>query len=382
MTMTGLLITNARVVLPDRVIPEGWLAAEDGRITEIGEGKPPGRGEDLGGDLLIPGLIELHTDHIEAHLQPRPGVVWQPLAAALAYDAQIVASGITTVFDSFRVGSDERKDVAASHVSVLIETVKIAREQGLLRARHLTHLRCEVCSPDALEIADSLLTRYSVGLMSLMDHTPGQRQFRDVEKLKDYYRRASTMTEQEMEEFMAERIELHRVYAVPHRRGLVEMARRHDVRLASHDDTTEEQVAEAVSDGVALAEFPATIEAAAASHGAGIKVLMGAPNVVRGGSHSGNVAALDLARAGTLDILSSDYVPSSLLMAAMQLPSLVEGLALPNALALVTRHPAEAAGLNDRGRIAKGLLADLVRVSDRADIPVVRTVWRGGERVC
>ncbi len=380
-TVNDELLTNARIVLPARVIENGWIAMTGGNIVEIGEGEAPERGIDMGGDLLIPGLVELHTDHIEQHFLPRPGVVWHPLAAALSYDAQIAASGITTVFDCFRVGSDERKDVFSDHVVTLSETVQNAQADGLLRARHLIHLRCEVCSPDVVTGTEAMLARRPADIISLMDHTPGQRQFRSIEKLKEYYRRASNMTEAQMERFMAERIDLHAQYAGPHRRALVALAQRHGIRLASHDDTTKEQVDEAVSDQVSIAEFPVTVEAAVASHAAGISVLMGAPNVVRGGSHSGNVAAIELAHAGVLDILSSDYVPASLLFAAFRLVKDVAGIDLPAAIRTVTATPAAAAGLHDRGTLEAGRIADIVRVSDGADVPVIRSVWCAGRRV-
>jgi alpha-D-ribose 1-methylphosphonate 5-triphosphate diphosphatase len=380
-TVNDELLTNARLVLPARVIEHGWVAMSGGKIIEIGEGQPPERGLDMGGDLVLPGLVELHTDHIEQHFLPRPGVVWHPLAAALSYDAQIAASGITTVFDCFRVGTDERKDTFSEHVAALWQTVQDAQAKGLLRARHLTHLRCEVCTPDVVDGLEAMLAQGPAEIISLMDHTPGQRQFRSIETLKSYYRRATNMAEAELDQMIANRLDLHAQYAVPHRHALVALARRHGIRLASHDDTTTEQVAEATRDGVSIAEFPVTVEAAAASHAAGISVLMGAPNVVRGGSHSGNVAAIELAHAGVLDILSSDYVPASLLFAAFRLARDVPGIDLPAAIRTVTATPAAAAGLQDRGRLEAGCAADIVRVSDGADVPVIRAVWCGGRRV-
>jgi alpha-D-ribose 1-methylphosphonate 5-triphosphate diphosphatase len=214
-----------------------------------------------------------------------------------------------------------------------------------------------------------------------MDHTPGQRQFRDIEKLRTYYRGKLSMSESELDVFFAERIALREANSDRHRRAIVERARKAGIKLASHDDTTLEHVAESLGDGVAIAEFPTTAEAARASAEGGIAVMMGAPNIIRGGSHSGNVAAIELARAGTLDVLSSDYVPASLLHAAFELPRLVAGLSLPAAIATVTANPAAAAGLDDRGVIEAGRRADLVRVH-RGPVPVVRGVWRGGVRVC
>jgi alpha-D-ribose 1-methylphosphonate 5-triphosphate diphosphatase len=221
----------------------------------------------------------------------------------------------------------------------------------------------------------------SAHLMSLMDHTPGQRQFRDVGMLREFYMRGSAMTAEHVDRFIEERLLLHAQFAVENRRALVEISRQRNVPLASHDDTTLDHVAEAKSDGVCIAEFPVTAEAAQACHGAGIKVLMGAPNIVRGGSHSGNVAAIELARTSALDILSSDYIPSSLLLSAFHTARELPHVGLANAVAMVTINPAEASGLTDRGEIARGKLADLIHVSCASEVPVVRQVWRGGQRV-
>ncbi|MBS0241789.1 MAG: alpha-D-ribose 1-methylphosphonate 5-triphosphate diphosphatase [Proteobacteria bacterium] len=375
------VIGNARVVLRHQVIENGWVAVLNGRIADLGQGSAPKRCVDLGGDYLIPGLVELHTDHLEPHVTPRPKVEWHKLAAVLAYDAQIAASGITTVFDSLRLGADERKAVIGSASLDIGRVIDGAQKAGLLRADHMTHLRCEICSPDVVHDLETYLAELPVHLVSLMDHTPGQRQFRDIEKLAIYYRGKGGMTETELETFMARRLEMFGKYSLPNRRSLVEIAHAHNVRLASHDDTLMEHVEESLRDGVSLAEFPTTAEAAAASHAAGIAVMMGAPNLVRGGSHSGNVSAEELARAGTLDILSSDYVPASLIQAAFTLPSRVPSITLPEAIATVTATPAAAVGLEDRGEIRAGLRADLVHIRLAETAPVVRQVWREGQRV-
>jgi alpha-D-ribose 1-methylphosphonate 5-triphosphate diphosphatase len=265
-------------------------------------------------------------------------------------------------------------------LEILAAALDEAREKGLMRAEHLTHLRCEICTPDVIEVTEAFARKRPIHMMSLMDHTPGERQFRDVEKFLIYYRGKTTLTESELQQMVERRRAEHAARSVPNRRKLVEIAHAHGVALASHDDTTVEQVRESLADGVTIAEFPTTAEAARASHEAGIGVLMGAPNLVRGGSHSGNVAAEDLARDGTLDIFSSDYVPASLLQAAMELPRRIPSIRLPEAIATVTDNPARAAGLRDRGRIEPGLRADLVLVRVD-DIPVVRAVWREGRRV-
>jgi alpha-D-ribose 1-methylphosphonate 5-triphosphate diphosphatase len=376
-----LLLTNARVVLADRVIERGWVAASDGLIAEVGEGRAPERGEDLAGDLVLPGLVELHTDHIEAHYVPRPTVYWNPIAAVLSYDGHIATCGITTVLDSLRVWREDGAEEVDGQANVLAAAIAAAREAQLLRVDHLLHLRCEVPMPDVVPEAMELIDRPDVRLLSLMDHTPGQRQFRDEEKLRAYYRgKKGGMTDAELDVLFARRLQYQEAYAATNYRQLVDLAHAHAIPLASHDDTVMEHVHEAIRDQVAVAEFPTTVEAATALHAAGIRVLMGAPNLVRGGSHAGNVATADLAQARVLDILSSDYVPSSLLMAALRLPQ-VAPIDLAAAVRTVTKTPAEAVGLCDRGEVASGKRADLICVRVVDDIAAVRCVWRGARRV-
>lgn len=379
MTETVEIIENAHLVLPDRV-EAGWIAVVDGRIAEIGTGRAPERGLDLAGDCLIPGLVELHTDHLESHYAPRPGVRWHPLGAVLAYDAQIAASGITTVFDSLRAGSDPDGSGLGPELDALAGAIASAQDSDLFRIEHRTHLRCELPSADVVETVRAFLARYPIGLLSLMDHTPGQRQFRDMAKYYQYATRGGRSLAQ-IQVGTERKIREGAALNAVNRPTLVALAREHGIPLASHDDTTLADVAMSQDENVALAEFPTTREAAEASHAAGITVMMGAPNLIRGGSHSGNVAAQDLAAAGLLSILSSDYVPASLLMAAFLLPERVPGIDLSAAIATVTANPARATGLDDRGRIAPGQRADVVRVRLAQGVPVVRQVWRAGARV-
>ena len=381
-TRTDTVIGNARIALADRLIDHGWVALADGRIAEIGEGAAPAGSADAAGDLVMPGLVELHTDHLEAHYVPRPKVFWNPIAAVVSYDGQLATCGITTVLDSLRVWREDGAEEVDGRAGILAAAITAARESNILRADHFLHLRCEVPMPDVVEEAKELVDRPDVRLMSLMDHTPGQRQFRDEVKLRDYYRgKSGGMTDAQLDVLFKRRFDYQQAYAAQNMRAIVALAHQHEVPLASHDDTTEENVADAIRDRVSVAEFPTTMEAARGLHEAGIGILMGAPNVVRGGSHSGNIAAVDLAREGLLDILSSDYVPSSLLMGALQLPRQVSSIDLAAAILTVTKTPAEAVGLNDRGEIAVGKRADLIRVHIARDIPVVRSVWREGNRV-
>src|SRR5437879_135195 len=182
------VIGNARIVLADRVIERGWIGFADGCIAEVGEGSGPSGHEDAAGDLILPGLIELHTDHLEAHYVPRPKVFWDPIASVISYDGQLATSGITTVLDSLRVWREDGAEEVDGRAGVLAEAIMSAREADLLRADHFLHLRCEIPMPSVVAEARELVDRPDVRLGSLMDHTPGQRQFRDEVKLRDYYR--------------------------------------------------------------------------------------------------------------------------------------------------------------------------------------------------
>jgi alpha-D-ribose 1-methylphosphonate 5-triphosphate diphosphatase len=360
MTAIGLdqtVLTNARIVLADQVV-EGAVEMAGGVITDIGSASA--RGVDLEGDYLIPGLVELHTDHLETHYAPRPKVRWHPVAAVQAHDAQIAASGITTVFDAIRVGTDEHADMGAAELRILADAVTAGVTARRLRADHLIHLRCEVSAPDCLDAFEGIMDHPLVRLASLMDHAPGQRQFANPDAYRAYYQGKLKMSDAQLAEFIDRRTLESITYSDRHRRALA---------AHCHDR------------GIRIAEFPTTMEAARASREAGLAILMGGPNVVRGGSHSGNVSARDLAAAGLLDILSSDYIPFSMLQSAFCLVDQGAGIDMPTAISLVTSRPAKAAGLDDRGEIALGKRADLVQVRIEDGVPIVRTVWRQGRRV-
>ena len=378
--MTDTVFANATLVLPDRLI-RGSLRITGEEIADIAEGTavPPGA-IDCGGNHIAPGLVELHTDNLERHLQPRPGVHFPHPTAIIAHDAELASVGITTVFDALRVGSIRDPEFGyEKYARPLASEIMAMRATDALRISHFLHLRAEVCSETLVDELEEFTPEDRVGLVSLMDHTPGQRQFRDVSKLAQYVMGKRAMTEAEFQDHLQLLIGLRERYGDQHEAAAVAAAGRLGAVLASHDDTTPEQVAVSAGYGITLAEFPTTAEAADACHAHGIRTIMGAPNVIRGGSHSGNVAALDLARADRLDILSSDYVPSTLLSAAAQLARLWDDL--PRAMRTVTATPAEAAGLTDRGRIEVGKRADLIRFTFRDETPVLRETWSRGRRV-
>jgi alpha-D-ribose 1-methylphosphonate 5-triphosphate diphosphatase len=382
---TSAVFTNARLVLADQVL-RGSLAAVDGRISAIDGGNSGTVGAiDLEGDYLLPGLVEIHTDNFERHLMPRPKVQWADMPALLAHDAEITAAGITTVFDALGVGEADTDSLRGSTWHAVLKTLDDCTRHDMLRADHHLHVRCELPAPNTIELFEPFHEHPRLALISLMDHTPGQRQWEDIEQARTYYTGKKGWSPDKFERQVLHAATLQAKYAEPHRAYFVNYCRSHGIALASHDDTTLAHVEQAHAEGASLSEFPTTLTAARGARERGMQNVMGGPNVVRGGSHSGNVAAADLARHGLLDILSSDYVPGSLLSAVMRLEH-DSILTLPQAVATVTRNPARATGLHDRGALVPGLRADLVRVR-MVDFPdgsrqaVVRAVWRQGTRV-
>ncbi|SMX34339.1 alpha-D-ribose 1-methylphosphonate 5-triphosphate diphosphatase [Actibacterium lipolyticum] len=378
--MTETVFANATLVLPDEVL-RGSLHVTDGVITAVDQGAAVPHGAiDCAGDMVMPGLIELHTDNLERHIQPRPKVDWPHTSAIMAHDAELAGVGVTTVFDAMRVGSiPDGAGGYAKYARGLSRELLQLREKNALRISHFLHLRAEVCSETLIEEMAEFGPEDRIGIVSLMDHTPGQRQFRDVSKLKAYVMGKKNLSDAEFIEHVANLKEMRDRLGDAHEAAAVSEAARYGAILASHDDTTNEHVAVSAGHGIKLAEFPTTVEAAQACHAQGIAVMMGAPNLIRGGSHSGNVAASTLAEKGLLDIVSSDYVPSALLMAAVMLGDLWDDMA--RGIATVTNAPANASGLADRGRIEAGARADLIRVARIDGTPTVRETWVQGHRV-
>lgn len=376
-----LILTNARIVTETAVFP-GTVQVRDGLIADIaGESSMAAGAIDCEGDYLVPGLVELHTDNLEKHVTPRPKVRWNAVGAVMAHDAQMAAAGITTIFDAISCGDVIEGSERLANLHAMVDGVGKAQMSGHLRSEHRLHLRCEVSSANIVSLFHAFADNPLVGIVSLMDHTPGQRQFIHEDKYLEYYMGKYHFTAEEMVEFTCRQKENSARYSTPHRQEIAAACRARGLTMASHDDATPDHVEEALALGIHFSEFPTTVEAAQAAHAAGIRVLMGAPNVVRGGSHSGNVAAGELAEAGILDVLSSDYVPFSLMHAAFLLGRDGGSLDLPAAIATVSVVPAAVAGLEDRGAIAVGRRADLVRVHDSGDVPVIRTVWRDGKRI-
>ena len=375
-----MILTNAMLVLPGEVI-RGTVVIRDGVIAEV---QPGGTGipgaEDCGGDHLIPGVVDVHTDNLERQVQPRASARWPGRSAMLAHDAQCAAAGVTTVLDALCLGDLGFDPGRGQTFREGVVDLDALAPTGLLRAEHFLHLRCELPAPDMIEAVESVAEHPLVRMVSFMDHSPGVGQYRDIPRYRVMRMKLFAMDDAAVDRRIAELQAQRARLREPQRRWLLDRIAHRDLPLASHDDEKPEDVARNAADGIRISEFPVTMEAALAARDLGVGVIAGAPNIVRGGSHSGNVAAAALVRAGAVDALASDYVPAALVEAAWR--SAAEGdSTLPEAVGMITDQPARMARLPDRGRIEPGLRADLVRLTPHGGIPVVRQVWRAGVRV-
>lgn len=379
--MIETVFANAKIITENAMI-HGTLMFADGVIRSIDSGRSvPSGAIDCEGDYVAPGLIELHTDNLERHLTPRPKVNWPKRAAVLGHDRELAGAGITSVFDALRVGSeaDQKRQGYLRYARETVDHILDQINHRALKVSHHIHLRAELCTETLVEELYEFSENDRVRLVSLMDHTPGQRQFRDLSKHREYLVGKHGYNDAEVEAHWTKLRELQTLYLEKNRAATVAYATEVGAILASHDDTTLEDVLESDRFGITVAEFPTTLEAAEACRAKAQFIVMGAPNIVRGGSHSGNVAAQELARGGLLDILSSDYVPAALLNAAVSLGTLLEDMAA--GIRTVTACPADAVGFDDRGRIAPEKRADLVRFAMHDGLPIIKSVWSRGQRI-
>lgn len=373
------IYTNYRLQLSNQEIL-GTLVVRNGAIADIQPGVVT-QGQDGNGDYLLPGLIELHTDNLEQCITPRPKVRL-PLDAAAAYhDRELISAGITTVCDAIAVGDITPTSMRFTQFAPMIEAIEQGQKQGRFAVDHRLHLRCELAYEHVYDITEQYADHSLLALISLMDHTPGQRQFARIDKYKEYYMGKHGITEAEMEDFIQDRLSVQSNHADRNRQNLVQLTRAKNIALASHDDATAEHVQQAVADGAEIAEFPTTLDAAKEAHRHGLQILMGAPNLILGKSHSGNISAMELVERHLVGIISSDYVPQSLLQ-AMFLIAHSTGKPLYQAMQLFTLNPAKAIGLEgDRGSLEIGKRADLITVHDDGIVPRLTSVVRQGQRV-
>ena len=379
--MNYKIYTNYRLLLPTEEIL-GTLAIKNGMIIDIQPGIVS-QGQNGNGDYLLPGLIELHTDNLEKSISPRPGIRFPIEIAAVNHDRDLISSGITTVCDAIAIGDVTPKEnsLRLHHYAPMIDAIAEGQSAGRFSCNHLLHLRCELGYEHLYDIVEPYGKHPLLALISLMDHTPGQRQFVNIDKYKEYYQGKHGVPETKMDEFIQMRLKNQRQHAVANRQSLVKMTQTKGISLASHDDATVDHVQEAIAEGVVLAEFPTTIDAAEEAHRNGLLVLMGAPNVVLGGSHSGNVSAMELVELDLVDIISSDYVPRSLLQSAFMI-SQQANKPLHEVIKLITLNSAKAVNLDNKiGTLEVGKKADFITVHNDGVVPRILEVHKNGQRI-
>ena len=381
--MTETILTNATLVLRTETV-RGTVVMHDSRIHAIDTGRSHALPAiDCEGDVIIPGVIDLHTDNLERQVQPRILARWPSRSAFLAHDAQCAAAGVTTIFDSLCLGDLGFDESRMRTFRDGVEDLDALADTRHLKGEHFLHLRCEMPAKDVLDMLLPVAGHARVRMLSLMDHSPGVGQYSNIDRYRAMRLKSGTPAdaiERRIQELLDQRARLR----TPNRKAILAAVAGRvasgEITLASHDDETEAEIAENHADGIRISEFPVTLHAAAAARAHGMTVIAGAPNIVRGGSHSGNVNAANLVRAGNVDAFASDYVPAALVEAAFICAD-TTGISLPDAVAMITDNPARMAGLADRGRLEAGLRADVVRVDRHENIPVIRQVYRAGERV-
>lgn len=371
-------LTHARIVTPTQTLDDASLLIEDGRVAAINPVSfPTGATEiDLEGRLLLPGLIDLHCDALEKEIEPRPGVHFPIDFAVQNADRRNAIAGITTVFHALSFANAELGVRNNAFAADIARAVHELCDDLLVDNR--VHCRYEVTDTDAPALLTELLEHDAIHLLSFMDHTPGQGQFKSDQAYRDYLARSYKKSEAEIDALLEEKHAAGES-AEKRMRELAETAHKHGVQVASHDDDTPEKARLVHDLGATLSEFPINLETARTARELGMATIFGAPNILRGKSQSGSMRALDAVLEGVADCLCADYAPAAMLPALFRLVDQT-GISLAQSIRLASLHPARAVGLHDRGAIAPGLRADLVAVRLHEGLPRVEGVWLEGEK--
>lgn len=362
MNIQPLYIYNARIVLEHRVLDQACLLIENGTINQINPNNVPDNAQtiDAKGKTLMPGMIDLHCDALEKEVEPRPNVHFPLDFACAQADKRNAAAGITTVFHALSFANDELGVRNNHFAKEIAEAVHAFQPHALVDNR--VHCRYEITDPTGLPILQDLMAKKAMHLVSLMDHTPGQGQFKDLAAYKSYFGKSYQKSDAELDAIIAQK-QQQAQGAMERVKLLVKSAHAQGIAVASHDDDCVERIDTMTALGVDISEFPINLETAKYAHEKNMKTIMGAPNLLRGKSQSGSMRAIDAINTGVCDCLCADYAPAALIVAIFKLPN-ISDLNLAQAVQLVTRNPAKAAKLHDRGVIEVGKRADLILVTE------------------
>ncbi len=374
-------IINTRVVTPEGILDNGAVLIEDGIIKEISENYS-GRNVhyiDAGKALLLPGFIDVHSDAIEKEIEARPGTYLETRIALFELDKKLAASGVTTIYHSLSFAQEGV--ILVRSLDIVGKVIReIKRLSGQFCVKTKVHARYEITNSNDLKGIEELAEEGLIDLMSLMDHTPGQGQFKDKDQIYKYYGSRFGIGDKEIEKLVIDRQSFREEVGDINAREIEEICRKKDIPLASHDDDSSEKVLKMKKYGAIISEFPVNLEAVKAAKDLGTYIALGSPNILRGHSHNNNLSSRDLLIQGYGDIVCSDYIPSTLLYALFVL---VQNniFDLPDAVKLFSANPARALGIDrETGTIEAGKDADLFLVNDRGELPrIIKTFVRGRE---
>lgn len=371
-------LINAQIILEDSIIEDGSVLIGNGKIISINpDSVVADEVIDIQGKTLMAGMIDLHCDALEKEVEPRPNVHFPLDFACAQADKRNAAAGITTVYHALSFAHEELGVRNNDFAAEIARAVHDWRPHGLVDNR--VHCRYEITDESGAPVLKKLIEDDAMHLISMMDHTPGQGQFKDMAAYRDYLTQTYKKTADEVNVIVERKLEAASG-AFLRMEELALAAHAAGISVASHDDDSIERVETMNNIGADISEFPITLEAAQAAKKSGMSTIFGAPNILRGKSQSGSMKAIEAIHEGVADCLCADYSPASLIVAIFKIPELSE-LDLPAAVRLVTSNPAKAARLDDRGEIAVGKRADLIVVDTPAGLPQVSQVWCNGVSV-
>lgn len=362
------IFKNANIITPDEVLENFCLGVKDGKITAIGQhiGNEKAEIIDCHGAYLMAGIIDIHSDMIENLLQPRSTALMDFQMGLDEAEKQLCACGITTIYHSvsmYKEGTwDSREIRSAASVKKLSDLIK-AKKTGAHLIKNKYHLRYELDNISCYDDVMGLMRGGNVDLISIMDHRPGQGQYKNLAIYRKHLpNQGRDLTDAEFDE-LVKREQTKPMIEGEKLSALVNEAKALGIPVSSHDDDSSECIKRNIGLGVDISEFPITLDVAKEAKAAGIATLLGAPNILLGGSHSGNLSAEVAVKEGCADILCSDYYPQALLRAVFYLAD--KGiLTLPQASRLVSLNPAKAVKIGDvTGSIEVGKQADLLLIS-------------------
>lgn len=378
-----LAITNGKIVQEHRILEGYALLIEQERIYDIVPEAALAYMEldevvNAYGGYVTPGFIDMHSDHIEAMAAPRPSSIMDMELAVYEFEKECCTHGITTMFHSVSIwegvgASPMRRPELVKQLADIIEK----SHSQLHLIHHRFHMRFEIDNQEQFPLMLDYLRQKRVHLISFMDHTPGQGQYRNIEVYKNYVRNARHMSDEDVEAEVNRRMNSEKL-TLENIREAASLAQEQGISIASHDDDTKEKLDVVQSIGATISEFPITLEVAKEAKRRGMYTVVGAPNILLGGSHSGNMNAADAIVSAAADILCSDYYPASLLHAVFQMTK--QGQRLQDMIAMVTIQPARATGIDqDYGSIEKGKKADLLIIRTLPNVlPAITEVFVDG----